>query len=531
MTSKVAIIVGAGPAGLTTALELLRTTDVKPLIYEASDQVGGISKTINYNGNRMDIGGHRFFSKSDWVMDWWQDILPIETADHSLRGSLDISYQNKKKVVQLSRDHNHTDPDKTMLVRKRLSRIYYLGKFFDYPISLNIQTIRNLGIVRLVRITASYLYIRLFPITREESLEDFLINRFGHELYSTFFKDYTEKVWGVPCREISPEWGAQRIKGLSITKALIHALKKLFKNIQPSISQKNTQTSLIERFLYPKYGPGQMWQEVASRVSDLGGTVVMGQRVVGCKHDGNKILSVTIKDIATNSETSMSCDYLISSMPVRDLTLCMDPPLPPDVMRVSTGLQYRDFITVGLLVKKMAQGSISEDSPQTILVPDNWIYIQEQHVKVGRLQVFNNWSPHLVSTPDTVWLGLEYFCNENDELWNLSDDDFKSFAIKELSSINLINSDDVLDGVVVRVPKAYPAYFGTYDQFDVVRQYLDGIDNLFLVGRNGMHRYNNQDHSMITAKIAAENIKNGITSKDNIWSVNVDDEYHEEKTS
>ncbi len=496
MPDKTALIIGAGPAGLTAALELLRRTGIRPVVLEDSRDVGGISKTVVHDGNRMDIGGHRFFSKSDWVMQWWQEILPVETTQDS------------------------GDADKRMLVRSRVSRIYFLRRFFDYPIKLNLRTMRNLGALRLVKIAASYAYVCLFPRRPERNLEDFIVNRFGRELYFTFFRDYTEKVWGVPCASISPEWGAQRIKGLSVGRALLHAARKILAPGAAGVRQKESETSLIERFLYPKFGPGQMWQEVAARVTAAGGEIRHRHRVTGIAVECDRAMSVSGIHQDTGESFCIPCDYLFSTMPVRDLVAGMTPAPPEEVLRVARGLQYRDFLTVGLLVKKMKARD---------LLPDNWIYIQEPNVRLGRLQVFDNWSPYLVKDPSTTWLGLEYFCSEGDDLWQMVNENLIRFGAAELARIGLIDVDDAVDGVVVRMPKAYPAYFGTYDEFSRIRGYVDAIENLFLIGRNGMHRYNNQDHSMLTAKLAVDNIVNQVKSKGNIWDVNIDDAYQEEK--
>ena len=519
-----AIIIGAGPAGLTAALELLRRSAIKPIILEADDCVGGISRTVNYRGNRIDIGGHRFFSKSDWVMDWWQNILPI---DHHTTDNLEISYQNKKRQVAVENTTKDISSDNVFLVRNRLSRIYFLRKFFDYPLKINQSTIFNLGLVRMVRIGLSYLISRLFPIKSENSLQDFLINRFGKELYLTFFKGYTEKVWGVPCQEISAEWGAQRIKGLSITKALKHALSKFFVKPQ-TLEQKTTNTSLIEKFLYPKFGPGQMWEEVTRLVLAQGGELHYRHKVCGLKIEDGKIISVQAQNMVTGEIIIFAADQVISTMPIKELINSMGDVPSEQVKYIANNLPYRDFLTVGLLVKKMKANSQSASQQANHMPPDNWIYIQEQDVKVGRLQIFNNWSPDMVKDPDTIWLGLEYFCNEGDDLWSLSDGDLKTLGTEELVKIGMLEAKDVLDSTVIRMPKAYPAYFGAYHEFDQIKDYLDSITNLFPVGRNGMHRYNNQDHSMLTAKMAVDNILAGITCKDNIWAINVDDDYHEE---
>jgi len=502
------IIIGGGPAGLTAALELARHSDVKPIVLEALDDAGGISRTISYKGNRMDIGGHRFFSKSDWVMDWWRALMP--PAPETDANGLSLLPQ----------------ADAHLLVRPRLSRILFLRRFFDYPIALSAKTMAQLGLVRLVRIGLSYLVARLRPRVPERSLEDFFVNRFGQELYRTFFKDYTEKVWGVACSRISPSWGAQRIKGLSIGKALAHALRKIFRGAPRNVAQKGTETSLIERFLYPKYGPGQMWQLAAAELRARGGEVHHGERVVGVHMDGMRVVAVETVG-ADQQRRTWEGDWFISTMAVRDLVQAVAPPPPANVQAVAQGLMYRDFITMGLLVKRLKPRADSR--PPLNLLPDTWIYIQEPDVKIGRLQIFNNWSPALVADPGTIWMGLEYFCQEGDELWRLGDQDFAALAITELAKIDIVAPADVLDWHVVRVPKAYPAYFGSYERFDEIRRWADGVENLFLVGRNGMHRYNNQDHSMVTAKLAAEAILAGCGDKAAIWQVNVEEEYHEQK--
>jgi len=537
MEQKTAIIIGAGPAGLTAAYELLDKTDIKPIIYEMTGDIGGISKTINYKGNRIDIGGHRFFSKSDRVMQWWQNILPLQEVPsnngdvHEKEAVPLLRVKSQKSGPKNPAEAGPPDPEKTdkvMLVRSRISRIFFLRKFFDYPISLNRNTFSSLGTLRVAKIALSYAKTRLSPIKEEKSLEDFFINRFGKELYLTFFKDYTEKVWGVPCNRIKPEWGAQRIKGLSVTKAILHAVKSSVAK-DSSIDQKNLETSLIEQFMYPKLGPGQMWEEVARRVRQNSGELFLNHKVIGIRQSENRIIEVKVKDEVSGEIKTQKGDYFFSTMPVKELMQCFNADVPQQVSEVTEGLVYRDFITVGLLLKKLKARDKTNHKTTNGMIPDNWIYIQERDAKLGRLQIFNNWSPYMVRDKNTVWLGLEYFCNEGDELWSKPEDDLTKLAVDELAKIGFIEKEDVLDSVVIRMPKTYPAYFGTYDQFHVIRSFTDKIENLFLIGRNGMHKYNNADHSMLTAMVAVENIINGDNTKDNIWTVNTEEEYHEAK--
>jgi protoporphyrinogen oxidase len=518
----------------------------------------------------MDIGGHRFFSKSDRVMQWWMDLMPPDlSADEGVQ---EIAYHGQKRVVTVpahleqepplrgmgpkAGEHRVSadplledaedeaprepveavvevdlpeltpDPDLVMLIRPRKSRIYYLRKFFDYPIKLTGSTLGNLGLVRTVRVGISYMVSRLRQITPEKSLEDFLINRFGRELYLTFFKSYTEKVWGTPCEQISAEWGAQRIKGLSLTTAVRHFLKKAFSGksrIAGDVAQKGTDTSLIERFMYPKFGPGQLWEHVADEIVRLGGEIHMGLKVTAIECSGKRVVGVEATNDAGET-TRFDGDYFFSTMPMRDLVRAIDAPVPLNVREVSEGLEYRDFVTVGLLCDRL-----KVHEPDGGLLKDTWIYVQEPDVLLGRLQIFNNWSPYLVEDPSNVWIGLEYFCYETDELWKMEDEALKQFAISEVAKIGIIDADAVSDGHVVRVPKTYPAYFGTYDRFDELRAFTDSFENLYLVGRNGMHKYNNQDHSMLTAMTVVDGLCAGHVDKAALWSINTEQEYHEEK--
>jgi protoporphyrinogen oxidase len=523
---KIAVIAGAGPAGLTAALELLRRSDITPIVFEADAQVGGISKTIHYRGNRMDLGGHRFFSKSDWVMRWWQDILPVAQDDLLDSGDLRIDYRGQSRAFT-PKGISPASSDSVMLVRQRLSRIFYRRRFFDYPLAFNAGTLKNLGAVEALKIGLSYGRAQLKPKMSEISLEDFFINRFGNRLYRTFFKSYTEKVWGVPCGEISAEWGAQRIKGLSVSKAVMHALSKPFRNSHDA-AQKQTQTSLIERFLYPKFGPGQMWEEVARLISERGGRIHLRHRILGVESEDMKVTAVRVLDESTGVVTRFACDQFVSTLPVSDLVAFLRP-LDSQVQRIARQLPYRDFMTVGLLLQRMKSTSDKRHrGHDNGMPPDNWVYIQDADVRIGRLQVFNNWSPAMVADPRTIWLGLEYFCKEGDDLWCMEDGRFVDFAAGELEKIGLLDRKDVIDGKLVRVPKAYPAYFGAYGEFDQLKAYLDRFINLYPIGRNGMHRYNNQDHSMLTAKSAVDSIINGGGHKQDIWLINAEDEYHEQ---
>jgi len=519
-----ALIIGGGPAGLTAAYELVTRAGIRPLVCEKLDILGGIARTVNYKGNRIDIGGHRFFSKSDRVMDWWHAMMPFQQSAAAVQH---IDYQGQTREVRMTGAADPATRDDVMLLRSRRSRIYFLRKFFDYPITLSARTVANLGFARMARIGIGYVQARLFPIQPEVTLEDFFVNRFGRELYATFFESYTEKVWGLPCSRISAEWGAQRVKGLSITKAVSHALRSRFSRNR-DIAQKKVETSLIEQFLYPKFGPGQMWELCGEKVAALGGEVKTGVEIRKLYLEGNRIRAA---EIVTGGGDAgrVEADYFFSTMPVRDFVAALiaggtDVPVP--VRETAAALPYRDFITVGLLLSGLTVKPDDEEGVQ--LIRDNWIYIQEPDVMVGRLQIFNNWSPWLVADPSKVWVGLEYFCNEGDPLWSRTDEELAALGREELTRIGIIEHDAVLDSTVIRVEKTYPAYFGAYEQFDRVRTYLDPIENLFLIGRNGMHRYNNQDHSMLTAMTAVDNIIAGITDKSAIWAVNTEQDYHEE---
>lgn len=519
MIDKKAIIIGAGPAGLTAAHELLEKTDIKPLILEQSDAIGGISQTVRYKGNRMDIGGHRFFSKSKRVTDFWQNIMPLQGAP----AQDDILIGRKKDL-----NPNGPDPEKTdrvMLERGRVSRIYYLRHFFDYPISLKWQTFANMGLLRTIK--AGFGYIKSTLVKKPEtSLENFYINRFGRPLYSMFFEDYTEKVWGVHPSRLGSDWGSQRVKGLSV----IAIIKDMFSKTLGIKGKGKVETSLIESFIYPKYGPGQLWEATADDIVSKGGELRTLSNVVGIHVNKGRVDYVEIKhpDGTVDIEP---CDCLFSSMPIKDLIAALKGvEVPEDVQRIASSLPYRDFITVGLLVKNLTITNQTNIKTYNNRIPDTWIYIQERDVKIGRLQVFNNWSPYLIDDyKNTMWIGLEYFCNEGDEMWNMNKEDFIKMAINELVHISLIDPDDVIDSTQVKVKKAYPAYYGSYYELDTVKEFLNRIENLYCIGRNGQHRYNNMDHSMLTAMEAVDILKSGQKDKTPIWAVNTEEEYHESK--
>lgn len=520
--NKRIIIIGGGPAGLTAALELARKGYRNVILCEREKQLGGISRTLEYKGNHIDIGGHRFFSKSDKVMKWWAELLPLQG-----KPSWDDVELNREATTVAGGPAPDTE-DRVMLIRSRLSRILFLRKFFKYPVTLSADTIINLGPVRVFKMGVSYLW-SLVHKREEKSLEDFFINRFGTELYNTFFRDYTAKVWGVPCSKIGADWGAQRVKGLSVAKVLTHALGKFC--FWKKRDKQGGETSLIEEFWYPKYGPGQLWEIVGAEAEKLGVQILRGRSVSSVAFENGSVSGVDITNLATGETHREPADYLISTTSVRELVNMMGDTVPQNVREIANRLVYRDFMTVGLLLNKLKLKSKAMNTTvgEHGIVPDNWIYVQENDVKVGRLQLFNNWSPYLSSDRNKAWIGMEYFVNEGDELWSMDDEAFCAFAEGELEKIGVIDRKDVVDHAVFRIQKAYPAYLGSYGEFPVIREWTDGIPNLFLIGRNGMHRYNNMDHSMLAAMEAVNNIAEGKTGKANIWEVNTEKEYHESK--
>ncbi len=564
---KKVVIIGAGPAGITAAYELLREPGQYDIvILEASDVVGGISRTARHGQNRIDIGGHRFFSKDDRVMAWWQEILKYQGAP----SKDDLILQRHSRVEEGGPDPEKTDD--VFLIRHRVSRIYYKGKFFDYPISLKPRTFINMGFFTSMKAGFSYLGSCMHKLP-ETSLENFYVNRFGRKLYSMFFEGYTEKLWGRHPRDISADWGAQRVKGLSIW-ALV---KNVFGKLLPG--KREVETSLIEEFYYPKHGPGQLWEKALSMAEGKGAKVVFHAKVSEIRRGGDgRITAVCCVDGSV-----YEADEVISSMPLKDLVEAMeradtphgrdgsqgsaapqcrdgsqgsvdapqdgmDAPqgsdgapeggngvagpgaVPAQISRIAKGLPYRDFVTVGLLVDRMALKNKTKIPTLGNIVPDCWIYVQDVGVKLGRIQIFNNWSPYMLADPEhTVWIGLEYFCNEGDDFWNMTEEDCVKQAIAELQKIGVIDANTrILESCREKVQKAYPAYFDTYGEIDKLVAWLNHIPNLYCVGRNGQHRYNNMDHSMVTSFVAADVIR-GKAEKEALWAVNTEKSYHEEK--
>ena len=464
------VIVGAGPAGLTAAFELARLGR-DAIVFEADDLVGGISRSVVFRGCRLDIGGHRFFTKVPEVERLWREILGDD-----------------------------------LLVRRRMSRIYYRGAFFDYPLR-PVNALRGLGVVEAARVLASYARARLFPVADERTFDAWVSNRFGRRLFEIFFKTYTEKVWGMPCSEISAAWAAQRIKNLDLMTAIRNAL---LGNLG---ARGQVVTSLIERFHYPRLGPGMMWERCRDMAAAGGVHTHLRTRVVRVLHDGGRVHAVDV--LGPDGDTRREpCDALISTMPVGDLVRAMDPAPPAEVLDAAGKLRHRDFLIVGLIVARDQ------------LFPDNWIYVHSPEVHVGRVQSFKNWSPDMVDDPAVSFIGLEYFANRGDALWSRSDEELIDLGTAEASTIGLFSPDEVRAGTVVRMPKAYPVYDGEYQRhLHTLRGWLDRMDNLFTVGRNGQHRYNNQDHSMLTALYAVRNLAG---ARLDVWAVNEEESFHEE---
>ena len=505
---KTAVVIGAGPAGLTAAYELVEKggTDWKVVVLEASSYIGGISRTAVHGDCRIDIGGHRFFSKSQEVNDLWAKLMPVQGQP-----SKDDRLLNRPCHVEEGGPDPETT-DRVMLRRHRVSRIYYLRHFFNYPISIKPATFLAMGLVRTWKAGWSYLWSAFFKRT-EKSLEDFYINRFGKVLYSMFFEDYTEKLWGVHPSKIDPSWGAQRVKGLSLWKALVNVFI-------PKGGRR--ETSLIEEFSYPKLGSGSFWTVLADAIREKGGEIRLNAKVSGFEHEAGRIRAVV-----TSTGERIACDAVFSSMPVKDLVATLGS-APEEVGRVAAELPYRDLITVTLVVDRLAIRNDTKYPTLGAYIPDVWIYVQDRAVRMGRLEIYNNFSPYMVDDPAKhVLISVEYFCSEGDSFWQMDDGAFTDNCIEELKVAGLISDETkILDTVHTRTPKAYPAYFGTYAEFGKVRAWLDGFANLFCIGRNGQHRYNNMDHSMLCGFEAARALLNG-TGKVAVWNVNTEKDYHE----
>lgn len=518
MSQKKVIIIGAGPAGLTCGYKLLQQSkNYVVSVLEESHTVGGISRTVLHNGNRMDIGGHRFFSKNSEVNAMWQELLPLQGCP---------AYDDRKlgrKVRLAAHGEDPEQTDRVMLSRNRVSRIFYHKRFFDYPLRISLPTICRLGLLTTAFAGASYLWSMLFQ-KPESSLENFYINRFGRKLYTMFFEKYTEKLWGRHPQVISADWGEQRVKGLSIKVIFQNILQKFL----PEHYSLKKETSLIEEFYYPKYGPGQFWQVTASEIEKMGGEIRFGCRVEKFIKNGNTITGIVFSN--NGQQEICNCDYVVSSMPLKDLVAGVEE-VPANIRAIAEGLPYRDFVTIGLLLDKLKLKNTTKLKTLSNIIPDCWIYVQEPGVKLGRIQVFNNWSPYMVKDPDnTIWIGLEYFCSENDAFWSMPTEELKKLGIQELLEIGLIGKDtQVHDFHVEKVKKAYPAYFDTYGQINELICYLNSISNLYCVGRNGQHRYNNMDHSMATSFAAVQHLLHPTDDKSAIWNVNVEKEYHEKK--
>lgn len=522
MSSKTVVIIGAGPAGLTAGYKLLHADKhYHVLILEESNAVGGLSRTVCHNGNRMDIGGHRFFSKDRDVNALWQELMPLQGKP---------SFDDKLLARKTGLSPHGPDPEKedcVMLSRNRVSRIYYKRHFFDYPIRMSANTVFNIGLFTSLIAGMSYMKAALLKLP-ENSLENFYINRFGRKLYSMFFEGYTEKLWGRHPKDISADWGTQRVKGLSVLAILTDIFRKFLPG-KPEDRQKG-ETSLIGEFHYPKYGPGQLWETIAYEIRRMGGEIMFNRRAVALKTENGRAEEVVCQ--TENGTISLHCDIVISSMPIKDLVGGMND-VPPNIAAIAAGLPYRDFVTVGLLVRKLALKNETKLKTLRDLIPDCWIYVQDTGVKLGRIQIFNNWSPYMLKDPEsTVWLGLEYFCSEGDELWSMDDESWTKLCHSELVKIGVLDAaETVLDSHVEKVRKAYPAYFDTYERIGELVNHLNSIQNLYCIGRNGQHRYNNMDHSMVTAFEAVKCILGESSDdKSSIWNVNTEKEYHEEKS-
>ena len=512
------IIVGAGPAGLTAAIELLKHGQYQPIVVEELGSVGGIARTISHNGNRMDIGGHRFFTRDPRVSQFWNSRFPRAGAP-----ACDNTWQDSLPLAPGGPDPETTE--RVMLVRRRLSRILFNGTLIDYPINLNKAFLRGLGGFPFSAILLNYFHAKLFPLKNEDNLEAFLINRFGRKLYSIFFHDYVIKVWGQHPSQINSEWGYQRIKSLGFTELVKDAYKALSQTIDPWRS-RSSSPSLIRYFEYPKYGPGQFWEAVAEEVIMRGGKILTGWKVSSIETSGQRVVTATLRESAGNSEQNIPTHAIFSSMPIKALMEALRPQSPQDLVDIAKELPCRGFMSVGLLISNLNVNREKINLLPGKLIPDNWIYVQDSKVGVGRIQIYNNWSPYLLADRSKVWLGMEYFCQEGDALWNNTDSQLVEIAFRELALLGLATPESLLDATVARVPCAYPAYWGSYKSFEKIKVYLDSMQNLYPIGRNGMHRYNNMDHAMLTAMESVDCLIQN-REKSSVWKINEQKVYGE----
>lgn len=508
---KRAIIIGAGPAGLSTACHL--SDDIIPILIEKEDCVGGLSKTFFEDGNGTDIGPHRFFTKNQKVLDFWESLCPIQGAK-----AIDDILVNR----QVSLKPDGPDPqieDKVFLNRKRFSRIYYNKHFLDYPLKMKFSNISALGLIKTFVAGLSYIKSCIYKLP-ETNLESFMINRFGRVLYELFFEGYTQKVWGVHPSQISKEWGMQRIKGISLIKVVLNALAKPF--------VKGKEISLTDEYYYPKWGSSQMWNLMAERIKEKGGEIILNSKVVELVKQDNKIVSVRVQNKNTGEIQEIFGDVFVSSMPVKSLLTNMND-VPQNILDIANNLIYRDFILVNYVTEKINLKNNTDVPTVNNIAPDSWIYLQDNDIKAGRLDIMNNFSPYIVKNfKDDFVINLEYFCNENDNFWSDTDENIINFGISELEKLNVTEKTRIKKSKVIRIKKAYPSYFGSYDKFDELKSYLNSIDNLYCVGRNGQHKYNNMDHSVLSGIVASKIISNN-EDKNVLWDINTDSEYQETK--
>ncbi|MDE6272189.1 MAG: NAD(P)/FAD-dependent oxidoreductase [Muribaculaceae bacterium] len=520
---EILVIAGGGPAGLTLAYELATTSaSISPIVFEASETLGGISRTICHNGNYMDVGGHRFFTKIPRIMDLWKDIMPLQEYP----SKDELSGNHYQQVISGKQTGNPEISDNVFLRRRRVSRIYFNKRFFDYPVTLRSDTLKAMGFKNTIDCVIGFIKAKLKHLP-ETSLENFYINRFGRPLYEMFFENYTEKVWGLHPSGISADWGAQRVKTLSLWSVINEMIIKKFRF--PNNRRREIETSLIDTFHYPKFGPGQMWSQMAENAAAAGAEIQVGTKVKKIQvGKDNRIESVMI-ETAGGDYKVVECDYFASSMPLCELIDSLEGiEVPEDIRLIAEGLKYRDFITVGILLPKLNIKNNTSFPSFGDRIPDTWIYIQDPEIKLGRIQIFNNWSPYIVKDfENTIWIGLEYFCNEGDELWTMSPQDFIDMAIGELEHLGIASGKTVMDAIQIKERKAYPSYSGTYDKIHRLRDFLDGIPNLFCIGRNGQHRYNNMDHSMMTGLLTADYLSGKSMDKAALWKVNTESSYNE----